>query len=291
MTPVMTLEPTPIIAVQEEPLVEPDESQLITEDNTPVDSIFAEKQMRLLTESLHSSWPGPDGKNLYVAMANVCLFYNPKVPPLVPDMLLSLGVTYPENIRLKQNHSYFVWNYSKPPDVVIEIVSNRVGGEATTKFETYAKIGVAFYVIFDPEHHLSDDTLRIFYRNGSSYKPMDGMWFPSVSLGLTLWHGEYERGEDIWLRWCDQNGQVIPSGAEASELERQRANAETQRAESEKQRAESEKQRADTETQRAENEKQRADTETQRAENEKLRADQFLILLRQHGIELPVEKL
>lgn len=37
--------------------VAPDTSGLITEDDTPVDSLPSEKQQRLLTEPLYSSWP------------------------------------------------------------------------------------------------------------------------------------------------------------------------------------------------------------------------------------------
>jgi hypothetical protein len=35
----------------------------------------------------------------------------------------------------------------------------------------------------------------------------------------------------LWLRWCDQEGQVIPTGAEGQEMAQQRADAEQQRAE------------------------------------------------------------
>lgn len=32
-----------------------------------------------------------------------------------------------------------------------------------------------------------------------------------------------EEQESTWLRWCDGGGQVIPTGAEGREIERQRA--------------------------------------------------------------------
>jgi len=54
---------------------------------------------------------------------------------------------------------------------------------------------------------------------------------PGVGLGLTLWQGEYEGVEALWLRWCDLEGRVIPTGAERAEQERQRAEQERQRAE------------------------------------------------------------
>lgn len=43
---------------------------------------------------------------------------------------------------------------------------------------------------------------------------------PEVGLGLQLWSGAFEGREDIWLRWCDQTGQVIPTGQEGIAQER-----------------------------------------------------------------------
>ena len=50
--------------------VRPGVEHLVTEDDTPVDNLFSEKQQRLLTEPLYASWPGP-GEALYF----FCLFY------------------------------------------------------------------------------------------------------------------------------------------------------------------------------------------------------------------------
>src|SRR4051794_5336978 len=54
--------------------VYPDTSLLVTEDGKPVDNLFVEKQYRLLTEPLWTSWSPPDGKPFRV-LANVGLFY------------------------------------------------------------------------------------------------------------------------------------------------------------------------------------------------------------------------
>ena len=70
----------------------PDISHIITEDDTPVDNMFSEKQMRLLTHTLYASWPGPGDGRPFVAMANVGLFFAIHAPPLVPDVLVSLDV-------------------------------------------------------------------------------------------------------------------------------------------------------------------------------------------------------
>ena len=209
---------------------------LVTEDETPVDNVFSEKQQRLLTEPLYSSWHGGDPRRPFVAMANVGLFYAVHRPPFVPDVLLSLDVEAPADLWPKAHRSYFVWEYTKAPDVVIEVVSNREGGEDTEKLTGYAWAGVRYYVIFDPEKSLSAEVLRAFRLVAFGFERMvDPVWFPEVGLGLRIWQGRYEDHENTWLRWVDAEGRPVPSGSERAEAERQRAEAEHQRAEAERQ--------------------------------------------------------
>ena len=47
--------PLPVL----DPAVVPNLDDLVTDDDTPLDSIYTEKQQRLLTEPLYSSWTGP----------------------------------------------------------------------------------------------------------------------------------------------------------------------------------------------------------------------------------------
>ncbi|ACK71798.1 protein of unknown function DUF820 [Gloeothece citriformis PCC 7424] len=215
--------------------IEPDISDLIIEDDTPVDSWLSEKQQRLLTASAYSSL---QREIPFVALANVGLFYAFKQPPLVPDVMLSLGVSVPEDWSQKKNRSYFAWNMGKLPDVAIEIVSNRVGNELGSKLEDYAKARVAYYVIFDPLRCLKGDILYVYELQGLSYHLLDNYWMEDVQLGLTLWQGLFEGTEYNWLRWCDREGNLLLTGDEKAEQERQRAEQERQRAEQERQRAE-----------------------------------------------------
>ena len=174
------------IPVELHPVVD----HLVTEDDTPVDSVFSEKQMRLLTEPLYSSWTDIAGQRSFVAMSNVGLFFDVNRPPLVPDVLLSMKVKLPADLRAKRHRSYFIWEYGKPPDVVIEVVSNREGGEDTEKLEIYAEIGVRDYAIFDPDRWLSPDVLRVYRLVEGEYCQMDEpIWFPKVGLGLRVWQG------------------------------------------------------------------------------------------------------
>jgi hypothetical protein len=132
-----------------------------------------------------------------------------------------------------------VWEYGKRPDVVVEVVSNREGGETTEKLIGYAQIGIPFYVILDPDQWLSNEILQAFELRGTAYQRLaEPIWFPEICLGLRLWPGKFEDLELTWLRWADGTGQPIPTGAERADRERHMAEQERQRAEQERQRAE-----------------------------------------------------
>ena len=226
--------------------VEREMEDLVTEDDTPVDSILSEKQQRLLTEPLYGAWAGPEtttpGQCRFMALANVGLFYALRQPPLVPDMMLALDVPgVGPDLSQKANRSYFIWvQDGKPPTVVVEVVSNREGGEDGDKLRKYEMIGVPYYVIFDPWRLLSERMLRIhqFAGTGKGYIEQIGGLLDTVGLGLTLWQGEYEDMEALWLRWTDREGRLIPTSAEWARREQQRATEAEQHAEQERQRAE-----------------------------------------------------
>jgi hypothetical protein len=196
----------------------PNVDHLVTEEDSSVDDLPSDKQQRLLIDPLYSTWITGLGKERsFLAAANVGLFYAVQQPPLIPDVLLSLDVTVAEDWWAKANRSYFAWVFGKMPEVVVEVVSNLEGGEANTKLRLYARIGVPYYVIYDPLELLGEGVLRVFALRGRTYEPMAVQWFPEIGLGLTLWHGIYEAKQTQWLRWCDQEGRVIPTGAERAE--------------------------------------------------------------------------
>jgi Uma2 family endonuclease len=189
----------------------PDITNLVTEDDTPVDNFQSEKQQRLLVEPLYSSW-SPDVS--FIAAANVGLFYAVKEDPLVPDALLSLRVQMPADWSQKKNRSYFVWEFG----------SNRKGQELGSKKDAYARVGIAYYAVFDPlsqiqtSDQMNGERLKVFVLTGGQYRELSQpFWLETVGLGLTLWDGEFEGQSGIWLRWCSSNGQVIPTGKERAD--------------------------------------------------------------------------
>lgn len=229
-----------------QPLIDvvPDVCNLITEDEVPVDTLPSEKQQRLLTEPLYSSWSGPGEGRPFLAAANVGIFYMARSPAIVPDMFLSLDVKVAEDWWKKEHRSYFLWEFGKPPEIVIEIVSNAEGSEAGEKKQKYARIGVGYYVIYDPLRQVMPEVLTVYQLRGYMYERQPEPRFPDLKLGLTLWTGEYEDKHDTWLRWTDENGQIIPTGKERAEQERQRAEQERREKEAALQQLEQERQRA-----------------------------------------------
>jgi len=228
----------------------PDTSLLITEDGKPVDNLFVEKQYRLLTEPLWTSWKAPDGLPFYLS-ANVGLFFQYKKPPLVPDVMLATAFEQELVAGESDSRSYFMWIVGKPPDVVIEIVSDHRGREDSEKLREYQRIRVPYYVVFDPDEILREGLLRVFDLGPKRHRQIEPGSLGELGVGLTLWEGTHEGLEATWLRWVDVEGNLIPTGKERADSENERAEVEKARAEVEKARAEVEKARAEAEKARA----------------------------------------
>lgn len=204
---------------------------LVTEDDEPVDNLFSAKQQRLLVEPLYSSWtpspaeeePAPTPRP-FLADANVGVFFSVHQQPLVPDMFLSLDIEVGKDWNADETRSYLVWELGKVPEVVVEIVSNDEGNELGSKLKRYAEWGVTYYVVFDPFHELGETVLCVYELGfGKRLRPRKDFSLPTLGLSLTLWEGQYEGVTDTWLRWCDQDGQLIQTGKEGREQAEVRA--------------------------------------------------------------------
>lgn len=229
--------------LDDEIVTELDISHLAIEDDTPVDNFQSEVQQRLLVEPLYSSKALPTP---FLAAANVGLFYKLKGEPIVPDVMVSLGVQRAEDFSQRRNRSYFVWEFGKVPDVCIEIVSNQEGdelilsqksrqkGKFIPKKEIYAQIGVRYYVVFDPlqqiqgQDEMNGALLRVWSISADGYTELtspqgitivgQSIWLNAAGIGLTLWEGEFEEAVTrLWLRWCNEQGQIISTGAERAD--------------------------------------------------------------------------
>ena len=125
---------------------------LVTEDDVPVDNLFSAKQRRLLVEPLYSSWRPPVVEEAteaseprhFLADSDVGIFSSPHQPPVAPDMFLSFDVQANADYFANEHRAYFVWEFEKFPEVVVEIVSNRIGKEMDAKMQRYARMGILY---------------------------------------------------------------------------------------------------------------------------------------------------
>jgi Uma2 family endonuclease len=84
---------------------------------------------------------------------------NPRVP-IVPDGFLSLGVDRIRGNRLRK--SYVVWEENEVvPVFVLEIVSQTPGGEYDEKMSSYARLGVLYYFIYNPDFWRRDQQATV----------------------------------------------------------------------------------------------------------------------------------
>jgi Uma2 family endonuclease len=107
--------------------------------------------------------------------------------PVVPDGFLSLGVERRKGN--KSRRSYVLWEENDiPPILTLEVVSWTPGGEYEEKMAIYAKLGVLYYVIYNPEYWKRDG-----HQPFEVYKLVDGAyqlqigepyWFPEIGLGI-----------------------------------------------------------------------------------------------------------
>ena len=215
------------------------------ETDEPVDNWFQERQRRLLPESLYASWRAAGQQSPFLAASDVGLFYKISEQAVVPDVMVSLSVEVPDNWWEDHNRSYLTWEFGKAPDIAIEIVSNRKGKE-DEKLQRYATAGVPYTIIYDPRLYLGKRPLRVYVLHARQYiEVADPAWLEGVDIGLTLWEGSYDGMSATWLRWCDRDGNILSTGLELAEQERERAKQERKRAEQERERADQERERAE----------------------------------------------
>ena len=193
----------------------------------------------------------------FVAVSNVGLFDHVGPACAVPDMLLSMNVTVRQDQEKKENRSYFIWVFGKPPDVVVEVVSNKVGGEGSKKSKKYAKLGISYYVVFDPFGYVNKELLHVYELQGKRYRRRKDNQLPGVQLKAVIWEGEVSGLTRKWLRWATPDGTLLLRGQEMAMREHQRADQAELVAVQDRQRAEKAEQLAETERQLKERAEQR----------------------------------
>lgn len=196
--------------------------------NDPVDNINQPALAAALTEGLQLAKRLPDNA-LTPTNYGICATVNGKIVVKAPDWAYIPVITVP---RLEVVRSYTPRLQGEIPTLVLEFLSDTEGGEYSVK-ETYPPgkffyyeqiLQVPNYGIFEPEagtlelYRLDDiNQYRLASANEQSH-----FWIPEMQLFLGVWQGTRENRQGYWLRWWDEQGNLLLWGTEQIEQERQR---------------------------------------------------------------------
>ena len=229
------------------PVTLPDHTQLPESDGTFVKNFQEHPQSILLTDSIEPILQKchPDGQ--YAIGQDSGIYWRMTEPPEkgaeAPDWFYVPNV--PPTLNGQSRRSYVLWQEFIAPLIILEFVSGTGKEERdhtpwTGKFFIYEQvIRPAFYGIYEVQKSSIE-----LYRHVTNHFELvvanERGHFPIAELGVEIgiWQGVYQNLELPWLRWWDANGNLLLTGWENSEQERQRAEQERQRAEQERQRAE-----------------------------------------------------
>jgi Uma2 family endonuclease len=229
----------------------PDHTQLPESDGTFVKNFQEHPQSLILTDSIGQilQQRHPDGQ---YAIGQDCGIYWRETEPAeqgaeAPDWFYVPNV--PPNIDGQIRRSYVLWREHIAPLIALEFASGNGDEERDRTPLSRTDEGV---VTKPGKFWVYERVMRIPYygiyqvNNGrlEVYRLIDGYYqllelnqrghFPIAPLGveLGLWQGSYQNQTMLWLRWWDEEGNLLLIGDERAQLERLRGEQQRERAES-----------------------------------------------------------
>ncbi|MBF2046580.1 hypothetical protein HJG54_25785 [Leptolyngbya sp. NK1-12] len=203
----------------------PSSEELPCSDDTPVDNEDQNLLPNVLLFLLNTIWA--ERMDWYFGV-DMAVYHptgeNPRIP-VVPDAFLSIGVERKKGG--KSRRSYVVWEEKGVvPILTLEIVSHQPGSEYGEKMGIYQKLGVLYYLVYNPEFWQRDR-----HRPFEVYKLVNGQyqlesgepyWMPEVGLGIGRCQTVFGNLPQEQLAWFDQNGNRYLSEAEAERQQKER---------------------------------------------------------------------
>lgn len=236
----------------------PDHTQLPESDGTFVKNFQEHPQSLILTDSIAQilQQRHPDGQ---YAIGQDCGIYWRETEPAeqgaeAPDWFYVPNV--PPNIDGQVRRSYVLWREHIAPLIALEFASGNGDEERDRtplsrtdeglitkpgKFWVYEQVmRIPYYGIYE----INSGRLEVYRLIEGYYQLLElnqRGHFPIASLGieLGLWQGSYQNQTMLWLRWWDEEGNLLLIGDERAELERLQGEQQRERAEQERLRAES----------------------------------------------------
>ncbi|MBE9056788.1 Uma2 family endonuclease [Sphaerospermopsis sp. LEGE 08334] len=203
----------------------------------PVDNIYQPTQAAALTESLQLA--GKLAPNcLTTTNYGICATLNGKIVVKAPDWAY-----IPEIRTTKQEvfRSYTPQLQGDIPVIVMEFISDTDGTEYSSK-PTYPPgkwffyeriLKVPNYIIFEPDR----GELEVYRldKNSEQYQietpdQNQHYWIEEIKLYLGIWEGTRENLTTKWLRWWDEQGNLLLWSSELVAQKQQEIEVEKQRA-------------------------------------------------------------
>ena len=184
-------------------------------------------------------------RDVYVS-GNIFVYYEPGNLSMTvsPDILVAFGV------ERRKRRSYRTWEEGKAPDFVLEVLSPSTWQRDLAKRETYARLGVREYFVFDPTGEHIEPVLQGYRLDWGRYEPLAGLGPLAVRsrvLGLDLW---VDSERDLRMRDAE-TGENLRS-AEESEAKWREAEARAERAEDRAEESDIGRRKAEARAERAE---------------------------------------
>ncbi|MBW4693734.1 MAG: Uma2 family endonuclease [Lyngbya sp. HA4199-MV5] len=222
---------SPTLAITWEKL--PDDFVL---DDDPVDNINQPLLAAALSESLQLNGKLP-ANALTTTNYGICATVNEKIVVKAPDWSYIPAIRVP---RTEVDRSYTPQLQGDIPAVVIEFLSAMDGGEYSVKpthppgkWLFYEQIlAVPTYVIFA----LDTGVLEVYHLNDAGRYQLstpdanNRYWIAQMNLFLGVWQGTRENRTGNWLRWWDEDGNLLLWGVEKAALLQEQAEQQRQRA-------------------------------------------------------------
>lgn len=217
----------------------------------PVDNISQPLLASALTEALELQ--GLVTSEMLIAVnMGICVKVEGKIVVKAPDWFLVKRV-FPV-LEGTIRRSYTPHTQGDVPAIVMEFLSETEGGEYSIrpiypygKLWFYEKIiKVPTYIIVEPDSGRLE--VRQLQEEGYQIQSPDaqGRYFiSSIGLYLGVWYGKRLNLTTHWLRWWDEQGNLLLWGSEHIAQNQQRIQQAEAKADEERQRAEQERQRSE----------------------------------------------
>ncbi|HBL11029.1 MAG TPA: hypothetical protein DD379_06415 [Cyanobacteria bacterium UBA11162] len=220
----------------------PDHTQLPESDGTFVKNFQEHPQSILLTDSIEPVLQKRHPDAQYCIGQDCGIYWRLTDPPErgaeAPDWFYVPNV--PPSLNGQIRRSYVLWQELIPPLIVLEFASGDGSEERDKtplfrteqeeakkpgKFWIYEQvIRPAFYGIYEVKrasievYSLVAGEYQLLTQNERGHYPISPL---GVALGI--WQGQYQNVELPWLRWWDDQGNLLLTGAERAERAESRA--------------------------------------------------------------------